>query len=82
MRQVDLDMERITKIARDGLAESHDEAHEDIRLDNFVIVATFAFTDDDGDEREGTAVWSEARRHYAKLGMLHQGIDTVREAYE
>ena len=78
----DLDAARISKIAAEGLALSREEAPEDLRLDNFVIVASFAWTDEDGDDREGTAVWSEARRHYAKLGMLHNGIDSVKEAYE
>jgi hypothetical protein len=51
-----------------------------LRLDGFVIVAMMAWTDEDGDEREGAAVWSEARRYHVKRGMLHCGLDTLQEA--
>jgi hypothetical protein len=83
MSTADFEAQRIAKIAEEGIRRSYDDedAPDDLRLDSFVIVATWAWTDEDGDEREGTGVWSEARRHYAKLGMLHNGIDAVKEAF-
>jgi hypothetical protein len=82
--QVGMDLERIALIASGGLSHSYndEDAPDDLRLDSFVIAATFAWTDDDGNDREGTAVWSEARKHYAKLGQLHNAIDAVKELYE
>lgn len=79
-----MDLERVVAIAGEGLRRSYDDedAPDDLRLDSFVIAATFAWTDEDGEEKEGTAVWSEARRHYAKLGMLGNAIDAVKELYE
>jgi hypothetical protein len=75
--------DRITKIARDGLAFSFEDpdAPDNLRLDTFAIVAVFAWTDEDGDEHEGSAVWSEARRHYVKTGMLHAGLDLLKEQF-
>lgn len=80
------DLERLAKIARGGMAhaaEAEDDGFQpdDLRLDSFVIVAVYAWTDRDGEEREGCTVWSEARRHYAKSGMLSLGLDRIAEEY-
>jgi hypothetical protein len=80
----DQDLERITKIAAGGLADSREDedAPADLRLDTFVIVAEFIWTDEDGEEREGAAVWGESRHHYVKEGLLRHGLDTIRDAFD
>ena len=54
------------------------DAPEDLRVESFVIVPIFAYTDADGDDVAAAAVWSESRRHCVKLGILVQGLDRLR----
>lgn len=77
----DFDLERIEKIAEAGLADSREDAPDDLALDSFIIVAVFTWTTNDGEEREGAAVWSETRRNWAKLGLLEVGHDRVLSSY-
>lgn len=81
MADRDLDLERIATIAA-GQLETVREEQPEARLDTFVIVSIFNYDDEDGDEREGTAVAGESRRHYVKVGVLEQGLDHVREIFD
>lgn len=76
----DFDLERIEKIAEDGLADAREGTDEPV-LDSFLIVAVFTWTDEDGEEREGTSVWSETRKQWAKLGLLEVGRDRILSTY-
>ena len=82
MYDIESDIQRIEKIARRGMQESTEDDANNLRLDNFVIAANMAWTDEDGIEREGTAVWSEARRNYSKVGILHGALDTLNQTYD
>jgi hypothetical protein len=76
MPDPDLDLERITKLAAEGLKESREQSERDgeegLRLDNFIIVAVFLRDEDDRTVEE-TAVWCESRKHYMQVGLLAAG---------
>jgi hypothetical protein len=80
---MDYDLERVTAIARGGLRACHDDesAPENLRLETFVIVAVMTWTDEDGDEVEGTSIWSESRKQHVKVGVLHQGLARIDEEH-
>lgn len=77
----DHDLDRIVTIAEGHLASVREE-QPDARLDTFVIVSIFNYDDEDGDEREGTAVAGESRRHYVKVGVLEQGLDHIYSIFD
>ena len=71
------DVDRVAAIARGGMQADDDGEFEELRLDTFVIVASYVGVDGDGDEVETTAVWSESRKHHVKVGLLHLGLDRL-----
>jgi hypothetical protein len=76
----DFDLQRVVGSAADGL-QSVRGHHPDARLDGFVTVAVFAYTDDNDDEREVPVVWSESRRIYPQVGMLLLGLGVMRAGF-
>jgi len=76
----DYDLQRVVGTASDGLQGVRNE-YPDARLDGFVIVGVFAYTDEREEEREFPIVWSESRRHYPKVGMLTLGLDVIRHGF-
>jgi hypothetical protein len=80
MDSLEADLDRVVKIAREGLRRDAED-DDDTRLDTFVVVAIYSTSNGGGKETESTAVWSEARRHHAKVGVLHQGLERLRDNY-
>jgi hypothetical protein len=70
----DYDKQRFLKVIQQGLERSSDD---DVRIDSFTIVVIYKGPDEDGEEEESTSVWSESKGHYAKVGMLHQGLERL-----
>jgi hypothetical protein len=71
----DYDRQRFLKVIEQGLERSEDD---DVRIDSFTIVVIYRGPDEDGEEEEeSTAVWSESKAHYAKVGMLHRGLNRL-----
>jgi hypothetical protein len=80
MMDIESNVKRIEKIARGGLETSTEDDPENLRMDSFVIAINFVW-DEDGEEHEATAVYGESRRHYAKLGILHEALGTLDEKF-
>lgn len=78
----DPDLERITRIAQDGLARSREEEDEELRLDTFAIVSVWAWKDENGDDNEGYSIWSESRRTHVQVGILVAGLHRLAEGSE
>lgn len=77
----DADLERVTRIAAEGLTRSKEDGKEDIdlHLDTFAIVGVWAWKDDNGDDCEGYSVWSETRRSHVQAGILIAGLQRLVE---
>jgi hypothetical protein len=80
MPESNYELERITKIAKEGLERDMDGG-EDLRVDSFAIVVIYSTYNDQGQEEETVAVWSDSRRHFAKVGILHQGLERLSEHF-
>lgn len=76
----DWDLQRIVGSAADGLQQARGDYPEG-RLDGFVMVGVFAYTDENDDEHEVPYVWSESRRIYPQVGMLKMGLDQFRSGF-
>lgn len=77
----DADLERIDRIAAEGLKRSReegDEEEEDLHLDTFAIVCVWAWKED-GDDCEGYSIWSETRRTHVQAGILVAGLNRLAE---
>jgi hypothetical protein len=75
----DADLDRITRIAADGINRSKEEDDTDLHLDTFAIVSVWAWKDEDGQECEGYSVWSETRRSHVQAGILVAGLQRLAE---
>jgi hypothetical protein len=77
----DADLDRITRIAAEGLNRSReeDETEEDLHLDTFAIVGVWAWKDENGDDCEGYSIWSETRRTHVQAGILVAGLNRLAE---
>ena len=79
----DADLERITRIAAEGLRRSEDEEEPedeiDLHLDTFAIVGVWAWKDSDGNDCEGYSIWSETRRAHVQAGILVAGLNRLAE---
>lgn len=79
----DADLERITRIAAEGLRrgkeEDADEDETDLHLDTFAIVGVWAWKDEDGNDCEGYSIWSETRRTHVQAGILVAGLGRLAE---
>ena len=81
----DPDLDRIARIAGDGLRHSREadaedeENNTDMRLDTFAIVGVWAWVDEDGNDCEGYSVWSETRRAHVQAGILAAGMNRLAE---
>jgi hypothetical protein len=70
----DYDRQRFLKVIERGLERSDDD---DVRIASFIVVVIYSGENEDGEEEETTAVWSESKGHYTKVGMLHQGLERL-----
>lgn len=79
----DADLERITRIAAEGLRRGkepdEEETEEDLHLDTFAIVSVWAWKDENGDDCEGYSIWSETRRTHVQAGILIAGLNRLAE---
>lgn len=75
----DADLERIVRIAEEGLKRSREEEDEDLHLDTFAIVGVWAWKDENGDDNEGYSIWSETRRSHVQAGILIAGLQRLAE---
>jgi hypothetical protein len=77
----DADLDRITRIAEEGIERSKEEGAEDtdLHLDTFAIVSVWAWKDEDGQDCEGYSVWSETRRSHVQAGILIAGLQRLAE---
>ena len=77
----DADLDRITRIAAQGLQRSKEEGEDDtdLHLDTFAIVGVWAWKDENGDECEGYSIWSETRRSHVQAGILVAGLGRLAE---
>jgi hypothetical protein len=79
----DADLDRITRIAAEGLTRSREEDEEeteiDLHLDTFAIVGVWAWKDEDGNDCEGYSIWSETRRAHVQAGILVAGLNRLAE---
>ena len=75
----DADLDRITRIAAEGLKRSKEQEDEDLHLDTFAIVTVWAWKDEEGDECEGYSIWSETRRTHVQAGILIAGLQRLAE---
>lgn len=77
----DADLERIVRIAEEGLTRSREEGEEDtdLHLDTFAIVGVWAWKDEDGNDNEGYSIWSETRRSHVQAGILVAGLQRLAE---
>ena len=77
----DRDLDRIMRIAAQGLERSKEETEgeTDLHLDTFAIVSVWAWKDEDGTECEGYSIWSEARRTHVQIGILVSGLQRLEQ---
>jgi len=75
----DADLDRITRIAAEGLKRSKEQEDEDLHLDTCAIVTVWAWKDEEGDECEGYSIWSETRRTHVQAGILIAGLQRLAE---
>jgi hypothetical protein len=79
----DADLDRIARIAAEGLKRSKEEDPEetetDLHLDIFAIVSVWAWKDENGDDCEGYSIWSETRRAHVQAGILVAGLNRLAE---
>lgn len=78
----DPDLDRIVRIAAEGLARSKEDDGEgdtDLHLDTFLIVTVWAWKDANGDDNEGYSIWSETRRNHVQAGILVAGLSRLAE---
>jgi hypothetical protein len=79
----DADLDRITRIAAEGLRrgreEDEEETEEDLHLDTFAIIGVWAWKDEDGNDCEGYSIWSETRRTHVQAGILVAGLNRLAE---
>lgn len=79
----DADLNRITRIAAEGLSRSEEEEEPadeiDLHLDTFAIVGVWAWKDADGNDCEGYSIWSETRRTHVQAGILVAGLNRLAE---
>lgn len=83
MPDADADLDRITRIAAEGLKRSKeddaDEEETDLHLDTFAIVSVWAWKDENDDDCEGYSIWSETRRAHVQAGILVAGLNRLAE---
>jgi hypothetical protein len=73
----DYERERFIKVIDEGLKRGREDADDSLRVDAFAIVVIYNETDEDGGERESTAVWADSGRNFYKRGILHQGLERL-----
>lgn len=77
--QVAADLERISAVARAGLGGEYvGRLPADFRLDAFVVVPVFSWTEGGGLHVDMATTFSESRRAHVERGILEMALDTFR----
>jgi hypothetical protein len=75
---IDADAARAAAVMKDLMQEVYEAAdaqgHDDMRVDQVMVIAIVKWRDEDGDDRESPAIGSETKNRYAQAGILYSAM--------